>query len=131
MDEAVSVDWLDQEKRIILWRFSAGGTIDAMMESFRKFRSMVENIEGRTYTIVDFTQSGAVPNNILTYFPEMARMLPSGEKQSAIIAVVSKKRFLNGLMEIFGKVYNERYVFFETVEQARAHIEAKINASIA
>jgi hypothetical protein len=120
-----ALTWLDKECGIILWKFHQDRTVEEILGDFDSFRDMAESVPCRTYPILDFTEAGAVPSNILTHYPEMQRRLPVGEKRAALITVVSSKTFINSLMNIFSRVYKDQFVFFQTFDAAYQYVLEK------
>src|SRR5690242_9390615 len=100
-----SVAWLDKDQGIVLMRPVDGDTMDDIMTNYEQFAAMIGSAQGRTYTIVDFLTMRNVPSRAMGYFPQMARLTPTGDKRSEVIALVSQRTLVTMLTEIFAKVY--------------------------
>ncbi len=115
------VRWLDEEKGIILWKFHEDEPMEEIMDDLRTFADVLNKANRKTYTIVDFLEMRSVPKHAMGFFPEMAKLTPTGEKRSEIIALVSQRSLITMLTEIFAKVYPDfrgRFMYFASVSEA-------------
>jgi hypothetical protein len=129
-----TVEWLDKDRGIVLLRFVEGESMDEILVDYEKFAQMVASAPGKTYTIVDFLEIHSVPSRAMGYFPQMARLTPSGDKRSEVIALVSQRTLVTMITEIFAKVYpdfKDRFVYFTTVEEALDFIHRRIRETAA
>jgi hypothetical protein len=126
-----ALTWLDQERGIIHWKFDQSQTVEEVLAAFDTFRQMAESVPYRTYPILDFTEAGTIPTNILTHYPEMQRRLPVGDKRAALIAVVSQKTFINSLMNIFSRIYKDPVIFFQSFDAAYQYVLDKVGQASA
>lgn len=123
-----SVEWLDQGRGIILLRLSDGDTMDQILVDYRQFADMVTSAPGKTYTVVDFLDLKSMPGHAISRFPQFARLTPT-QNRSEVIALVSQRNFITMVTEIFAKVYpdfRDRFVYFQTVQEALDFIEQRI-----
>ncbi len=128
------VEWLDEPNGIVVWRFSEGESIDEIMADLRTFAGLLNSANRKTYTVVDFLDMKAVPTHAMSYFPEMARLTPSGSKRSEVIALVSQRSLITMLTEVFARVYPDfknRFVYYTTVREALDFIHERIRDSAA
>jgi hypothetical protein len=126
-----NLTWLDTELGIIHWTFRPDMTVDEMLIDFDTFREMAESVSCRTYPILDFTGAGTIPSDIVMHYPEMQKRLPTGDKRAALIAVVSNKTFINALMNIFSRLYQDQFAFFQTFDAAYLHVRSLAEQALA
>lgn len=128
------VEWLDADNGIVVWRFSEGQSMDSIMADMRTFAEFINSANRKTYTIVDFLGMKSVPSHALSYFPEMAKLTPTGSKRSEVIALVSQRSLITMLTEVFAKVYpdfRERFVYYSTIQDALDFIHKRIRETAA
>jgi hypothetical protein len=121
-----SLEWYNEEKTIIRWTLLADATIDEFIESFKDFNKMLDGVDQVVFTIVEFPRRGKVDPKILSRYPEMAHLLPYDSNPHGQVGIVNNNRFFDTLLQIFGKVYFSRFVFFTSFEEAVADFEEKL-----
>jgi hypothetical protein len=123
------VKWLDEENAIALWKFTEGDTMEEIMADFRRLTDLITSVDRRTYTIADLLDFKTIPAHSMSYYPEMAKLAPKGDKRSQIIAIVTQRTLITMTTEIFSRVYPDfkgRFAHFPTVEEALDFIHARI-----
>lgn len=129
-----SVEWYDEDNGIAIWKFAEGDTMDEIMASFQQFTDMVGNTGHKTYSIIDLLDYRSMPRNAMSYYPEMARLAPAGNRRSEVIAIVTQRTLINMSTEIFSQVYPDyrnRFVHYPTVQDALDFIYERIRETAA
>jgi hypothetical protein len=129
-----SVEWYDKDKGIAIWKFAEGDTMDDIMANFQLFTDMVGNAGHKTYSVIDLLEYRSMPRNAMSYYPEMARLAPVGDRRSEVIAIVTQRTLINMSTEIFSKVYPDfknRFVHYPTIQDALDYIYARIRETAA
>ena len=129
-----NVEWLDRDNGIVLLKFANGATMDDFLVDYAEFAEMINTAQRKTYTIVDFLDIRSMPTHAMSYFPQLARLTPRGDKRSEVIALVSQRTLITIVTEIFAKVYpdfKDRFVYFASVQQALDFIHERIRQTAA
>ncbi len=117
----VSVIWDNEEQTIIRYVFEGRWTLDELFVVMEQEDQMIASVEHMVDIIVDFQNSGTVPDHLIANFPKIFESSSASHPNVGITVIVGAAGFAEMLANIFSKVFT-RMVTASTLEQARAII---------
>lgn len=123
----IALNWDNPEHTVVLWRFSGDWTRQELIEALKEHRELVTPEKGPICTLFDLTESGSIPSGLATNIPRFAAYLPDKEHRSVATAIVgNRSNLIPTLLSIFSRLYGSDFVYFETVDEARAEIARRL-----
>jgi hypothetical protein len=97
----VTVDWLDEEKTVLIYQIYGKWTWEEFYNAFERARVMMASVPYVVHAITiprDDAARRHIPSNILTHFPIITRRLPSNAGMAAMV--------ITGFNPIWRSMYN-------------------------
>jgi hypothetical protein len=97
----VTVDWLDDEKTVLIYQIYGKWTWEEFYRAFEKARTMMASVPHTVHAITiprDDAARHHIPSNILTHFPIITRRLPTNAGMAAMV--------ITGFSPLWRSMYN-------------------------
>jgi hypothetical protein len=117
----VSVIWDNEEQTTIRYIFEGRWTLDELFAVMEQEDQMMTSVEHMVDIIVDFQNSGTVPDHLIANFPKIFESSSASHPNVGITVIVGAAGFAEMLANIFSRVFT-RMVTASTLEQAQAII---------
>jgi hypothetical protein len=117
----VRVIWDNEEKNIVRYVFEGKWTLDELYAVMKEEDQMMAAVTHRVDVIVDFQDSGAIPDRLLANFPKIFESSSASHPNVGMTVIIGAAGFAEMLANIFSKVFT-RMLTAQTLEEARAII---------
>jgi hypothetical protein len=115
------VIWDNEEKNIVRYVFEGKWTLDELYAVMKEEDQMMAAVTHRVDVIVDFQDSGAIPDRLLANFPKIFESSSASHPNVGMTVIIGAAGFAEMLANIFSKVFT-RMLTAQTLEEARAII---------
>jgi len=115
----VRVIWDNEEKNIVRYVFEGKWTLDQLYATMEEEDQMMAAVTHRVDVIVDFQNSGAIPDRLLANFPKIFESSAASRPNVGMTVIIGAAGFAEMLANIFSKVFS-RMLTASTLEEARA-----------
>jgi hypothetical protein len=106
------VEWFDDEKTILVWRFPEGYEWDDLVAALDVNEQMVGEVDHPVDQIIDLTQNReGPPPHLLSKFPKLAEIGPRQGVPNMSVMVGTR-----GLASTLGRIFSKLYVRLEMVD---------------
>lgn len=108
------VNWSGEDLRVLRSEISAPYTAEDVLELMRQSNSMIDEVNHEVISVVDLSQSGEMPQGMLSHFTEISSMV--NERVVLTIVILNSR-----LAEVIGGVVSRlvgRMSLVRTREQA-------------
>lgn len=120
---SVTAKWLDDSKTVVLREFSNNWTWDDFYQAQNHVVEMLNSVDHKVDQVFDFSQSRALPPNVITHIGNSGRNMPDNRGKSIVIL---QSTFYQTLYRVISRIFPaiaKNVIITDTREKALAHLD--------
>lgn len=97
----ITVEWVDAEPNIIIWRFTAPWSFDEFYRANEEVNSMIDSVEGHVDCIFVPSKGQAIPPQTLSH---LRRLILMKHRRLRYMVILSPRVYLAALLNTLGEL---------------------------
>ena len=122
-----TIKWVDEKNTVILSRHEGDFTPELLIDVIKTAYDMIETVPHEVYVVQDLREMGHFKGARLGRFREMRQHVHPRIAQT-IMAGIESGDFRMAMMDIYSRVFANKIIFFDTLEEAFEHIGVEMPA---